>query len=128
MSKELGLLNFLCVLAALGFLAMIVVSVIISGDFFTTDNLFIITFCLVMALLFAINPLLYLRSEGKLPLPFIKQSSSSSGSPAVVGGGANWGQLRPNTPPLLDAKGRAVPPDVKAMVTRMNQAEATKDA
>lgn len=126
MSKELGLLNFLCILAALGFLVMIVVSVIISGDFFTIDNLFIITFCLVMALLFAINPLLYLRSEGKLPLPFVKQSSS--GSPAAVGGGANWGQLRSNTPPLLDAKGRAVPPDVKAMVTRMNQAEATKDA
>jgi hypothetical protein len=125
MSKELGLLNFLCILAALGFLVMIVISALTSGDFFTTDNLFIITFCLVMALLFAINPLLYLRSEGKLPLPFIKQSSSSS--PAAVAGGANWGQVRSNTPPLLDAKGRAVPPDVKAMVNRMNQAEA-KDA
>ncbi|HEX2268966.1 MAG TPA: hypothetical protein VHH35_05510 [Pyrinomonadaceae bacterium] len=126
MSKELGLLNFLCILAALGFLVMIVVSAVTSGDFFTIDNLFIITFCLVMSLLFAINPLLYLKSEGKLPLPFIKQSSSSS--PASASGGANWGQLRSNTPPLLDAKGRAVPPDVKAMVTRMNQAEATKDA
>ena len=123
MSKELGLLNFLCILAALGFLVMIVVSAITSGDFFTTDNLFIITFCLVMALLFAVNPLLYLKSEGKLPLPFIKQTSS----PASVAGGANWGQVRSNTPPLLDSKGRAVPPDVKAMVTRMNQAEA-KDA
>jgi hypothetical protein len=123
MSKELGLLNFLCILAALGFLVMIVVSVITSGDFFTIDNLFIITFCLVMALLFAVNPLLYLKSEGKLPLPFIKQSSS----PGSVAGEANWGQIRSNTPPLLDAKGRAVPPDVKAMVTRMKQAEA-KDA
>ena len=125
MSKELGLLNFLCILVALGFLVMIVISALTSGDFFTIDNLFIITFCLVMALLFAIIPLLYLRSEGQLPIPFIKQTNSSS--PAAVGGGANWGQLRSNTPPLLDAKGRAVPPDVKAMVNRMRPAE-TKDA
>jgi hypothetical protein len=120
MSKELGLLNILCILAALGFLAVIVISAILSGDFFTTDNLFVITVCLVMALMFIVNPLLYLRSEGKLPLPFMKRSST----PAVAGG-ANWGQIRSTstTPPLLDAKGRAVPPDVKAMVNRMNQAE-----
>ena len=125
MSKELGLLNFLCILAALGFLIVIVISAILSGDFFTIDNLFIITVCLVMALVFAIIPLLYLKSEGKLPLPGMKRSST----PAVAGG-ASWGQVKSTTaatPPLLDAKGRAVPPDVKAMVNRMSQAEA-KDA
>lgn len=126
MSKELSILNFLCILAALGFLAMIVVSAISSGDFFTTDNLFIIVVCLVMALLFAVNPLLYLRSEGKLPLPFIKQTTSPAAA-GNVAGGANWGQLKSQTPPLLDAKGRAMPPDVKAIVSRINQAEA-KDA
>lgn len=124
MNKELGLLNFLCILVALGFLAVIVVSVILSGDFFTTDNLFIITVCLVMALMFAVNPLLYMKSEGKLPLPFVKRSTSPA---LTTGGRTDWKQLQSNTPPLLDAKGRAVPPDVKAMVTRMNQAEA-KDA
>src|SRR5687767_15313708 len=103
MSKELGLLNLLCILAALGFLVVIVVSAILSGDFFTIDNLFIITVCLVMALMFAVNPLLYLKSEGKLPLPFIKRS------PAVAGGGGNWGQIKTTSPPMLDAKGRAVP-------------------
>ena len=122
MSKELGLLNILCILAALGFLAVIVISAILSGDFFTTDNLFVITVCLVMALMFIVNPLLHLWSEGKLPLPGVKRSST----PAVAGG-ANWGQVRSAKatppPPLLDAKGRAVPPDVKAMVNRMNQAE-----
>lgn len=117
MSKELGLLNFLCILAALGFLAVIVVSAILSGSFFTIDNLFIITVCLVMALMFAVNPLLYLKSEGKLPIPFVKRT------PAVAGGVGNWGAIKSTSPPLLDAKGRAVPPDVKAMVTRMNQAE-----
>ena len=121
MSKELGLLNILCILAALGFLAVIVISAILSGDFFTTDNLFVITVCLVMALVFIANPLLYLWSEGKLPVPFVKRPTR----PAMAGGGASWGQVRSasTTPPLLDAKGRAVPPDVKAMVTRMNQAE-----
>ena len=117
MNKELGLLNFLCILAALGFLAVIVVSAILSGSFFTIDNLFVITVCLVMALVFAVNPLLYLKSEGKLPMPFVKRSAT------VNGGRSDWGQIKSTTPPLLDAKGRAVPPDVRAMVARMNQAE-----
>ena len=72
MKKELGLLNFICLLVALGFLALAVISVFASGDFLTTDYLFIITVSLVMALMFAINPLLYLKSEGRLPLPFVK--------------------------------------------------------
>lgn len=118
MSKELALLNLICILAALGFLVVIVISAILSGDFFTTDNLFVITVCLVMALMFAVNPLLYLKSEGKLPLPFVKRS------PAIAGDGrGDWGQLKSTSPAMLDAKGRAVPPDVKAMVNRMNQAE-----
>lgn len=117
MSKELGLLNFICILVALGFLALAVVSVLASGDFLTIDNLFIITVSLLMALLFAINPLLYLKSEGRLPLPFAKKAIAA---PA----GGEWGQVRSSTsPPLLDAKGRAVPPDVKAIVARMGSSK-----
>jgi hypothetical protein len=121
MKRELGLLNFICLLVALGFLAMAVISVINSGDFLTIDNLFIITVSLMMALLFAINPLLYLRSEGRLPLPFVKRPA------AVTGSTGEWGQIR-STPaaPLLDAKGRAVPPDVKAIVSRLGPQEGTK--
>ena len=115
MRKELGLLNIICILVALGFLAMAIVSVISSGDFLTTDNLFIITVSLVMALMFAINPLLYLKSEGRLPLPGVKKSI-----PAPASNG-EWGQIRAQqAPPMLDAKGRAVPPDVRAMVSRMD--------
>src|SRR5215210_8313630 len=98
MNKQLGLLNFICLLTALGFLALAIISVLSSGDFLTIDNLFIITVSLLMALMFVINPLLYLKSEGKLPLPFVKRSSlpaSPSGSPA---------QIRSTSPPLLDAK------------------------
>src|SRR5215218_9863544 len=109
MRKELGLLNIICILVALGFLVMAVVSVIASGDFLTIDNLFIITVSLVMALMFAVNPLLYLKSEGKLPLPFVKRSPSQQ---TVWGAQHNSAQLPASTPPLLDAKGRAVPPDV----------------
>ena len=121
MRKELGLLNIICILVALGFLGMAVVSVIASGDFLTIDNLFIVTVSLVMALMFAINPLLYLKSEGRLPLPGVKKSIA-----APAGGGGEWGQVRSQpAPPLLDAKGRAVPPDVRAMVSRM---DANKEA
>lgn len=115
MSKELGILNLLCIVAALGFLALVVLSAFTSGDFFTTDNLFIIAFSLLMALLFVINPLLYLKSEGRLPIPGMKRTIAASA------GGA--GQLGPSSPPLLDAKGRAVPPDVKAIMSRMGQTE-----
>ena len=114
MRKELGLLNIICILVALGFVVMAVVSVIASGDFLTIDNLFIITVSLVMALMFIVSPLLYLKSEGRLPLPGMKKSI------AAPAGGGEWGQIRTQqAPPLLDAKGRAVPPDVRAMVARM---------
>ena len=121
MKKELGLLNLICILVALGFLAMAIISVVDSGDFFTTDNLFIITVSLVMALMFAINPLLYLKSEGRLPLPFMKKSVTAAPN-------SEWGQIRSSAPPLLDAKGRAVPPDVKAIVSRLGKRGEVKDA
>lgn len=130
MRKELGLLNLICILVALAFLALAIISVLSSGDFLTIDNLFIITVSLVMALLFAVNPLLYLKSEGKLPLPFVKRTSAlpaSQTSQSVWGAQHSTAQLPASTPPMLDAKGRAVPPDVKAMMNRMKQPEA-KDA
>jgi hypothetical protein len=77
-----------------------------------------------MALMFVVSPLLYLKSEGKLPLPFVKRSPSLS-SPADDGPAPLRSAAR--TPPLLDAKGRAVPPDVKAIMNRMSPTEA-KDA
>ncbi|HEY0762240.1 MAG TPA: hypothetical protein VGD61_07670 [Pyrinomonadaceae bacterium] len=115
MRKELGLLNIICIVVALGFVLMAIVSVISSGDFLTTDNLFIITVSLLMALMFAVNPLLYLKSEGRLPLPGVKKSITA---PA---GGGDWGQIKSQqAPPLLDAKGRAMPPDVRAIVSQMD--------
>ena len=125
MSKELGLLNFICLLAALAFLALAVIRVLSSGDFLTIDNLFIIAVSLLMALLFAVMPLMYLRSEGKLPIPGMKRMPSQQAMWGAQRGSA--AALPASTPPLLDAKGRAVPPDVKAIMARMGQTEA-KDA
>jgi hypothetical protein len=110
MNKEVKLLNLICVIAAIVFVALAVLNAIFSGDFFTTDNLFVTMVCMVMALVFAINPLFYLQSEGKLPIPFIRRSSPDTGQIA-----------RASTPQLLDAKGRPVPPDVRAMVISMSQ-------
>jgi hypothetical protein len=129
MRKELGLLNIICLLVVLGFLAMAVISVLGSGDFLTIDNLFIITVCLVMALMFAVPFLLYLYQQGKLPVPFIKRHVLT---PHGLGWSATSSKqvAAPTAPPLLDAKGRAVPPDVKAIMNRMGtrtEAEA-KDA
>src|ERR1044072_6916412 len=120
MRKELGLLNIICLLVVLGFLAMAVISVLGSGDFLTIDNLFIITVCLVMALMFAVPFLIYLYSQGKLPIPFVKRKAVPS-LPAGTWGASGSAQVRAaaSTPPSLDARGRAVPPDVKAIMNRM---------
>jgi hypothetical protein len=117
MSKELGLLNFLCILATIGFLAMIVITALTAGDILTTDTLFIMTVCLVMAVMFAASPLLYLKSEGKLPIPGMKRVG---GGPTV----STAGHIAAPAPPMLDAKGRAMPPDVKAIVSKLAQAES----
>ena len=133
MRKELGLLNFICILIALGFLALAVISVISSGDFLTIDNLFIITVSLMMALMFGLPVLFDMHSRGRLPVPFIKRPAQSVSAPPASASVPSWGatgskQVKAaTTPPLLDAKGRAVPPDVKAIMNRMGPTEA-KDA
>jgi len=128
MRKEFGLLNIICILIALGFLAMAVISALDSGDFLTIDNLFIIAVCLVMALMFAVNPLAYFYAQGKLPLPFVKRKAPPELPAGSWGATGTAPQVRAaTTPPLLDAKGRAVPPDVKAIMNRMGPTEA-KDA
>lgn len=125
MRKELGLLNIVCILIALGFLAMAVISALGSGDFLTIDNLFIITVCLVMALMFIVPSLFHLHSQGKLPVPFVKRQLAPGAAPSREASRSM--PARSTTPPLLDAKGRAVPPDVKAIMNRMGPTEA-KDA
>ncbi len=110
MKRELGLLNLICILVGIVFLGFAALNAILSPQLMTTDNLFVTMVCMVMALLFIVNPLLYLKSEGRLPIPFSKRL-----------GNRNVPQLAGTAPPLLDAKGRAVPPDVRSMVANMKQ-------
>jgi len=117
MKGEVRFLNLVCIIAAIVFLVLAVLNALLSGEFLTTDNLFITMVCLVMALMFAANPLLYLKSEGKLPIPFMKRSAA----PLPAGASAGYVASGPTAPPLLDARGRAVPPDVKSMVANMKQ-------
>jgi hypothetical protein len=128
MRKELGLLNIVCIIVVLGFLAMAVVSVLGSGDFLTIDNLFIISVCLVMALVFAVPFGIYLYQQGKLPVPFIKRKAAPQVAPTSWGATGSTQVPAANTPPLLDAKGRAVPPDVRAIMNRMGSQTEAKDA
>jgi len=86
MSKQLKLLNIICVVAAFGFLAAIVATAVTSGDILTTDTLFIMTVCLVMAVMFGASPLLHLKSEGKLPIPGMKKLAASTGTANQLAG------------------------------------------
>lgn len=116
MKREATLLNLICIIAALGFVALAVLNALLSGSFLTTDNLFVTMVCMLMALMFAVNPLLYLKDEGKLPaIPFFKGKGLKASATET------GGRALPPSPPLLDAKGRAVPPDVKSMMANMKQ-------
>lgn len=122
MKSEAKLLNLLCLIAALAFVGLAVLNALTSVSFLTTDNLFVTMVCLLMALMFVVNPLLYLKDEGRLPIPFLKRDALKA-QPATAGRALS--PSSPATPPLLDAKGRAVPPDVKSMVANMKPKQPT---
>jgi hypothetical protein len=115
MKREATILNLLCIIAALAFVALAVLNALTSVSFLTTDNLFVTLVCMLMALMFAVNPVLYLKDEGRLPIPFQKRKALAAA--AVETGG----RALPPSAPLLDARGRAVPHDVKSMVANMKQ-------
>ena len=110
-SRELKLLNLVCILVALGFIAFAVLNALFSPQLMTTDNLFVTMVCMVMALMFVAGPLLQMKSEGKLPIPFQKRLARRVAAK----------EMAASNPPLLDAKGRAVPPDVRSMMAQMKQ-------
>lgn len=119
--REAKILNLLCILAALIFLGLAALNALLSFSFMTTDNLFVTVVCLVMALMFAVNPILYLKDQGRLPIPFMKNKELNPAQAATIPAG---GRALPPSAPLLDAKGRAVPPDVKSMVNRMKEPQS----
>jgi cytochrome c oxidase subunit 4 len=85
MKREATVLNVICAVAALGFVVFAAFNAISSGDFFTTDNLFLTAVCLLFALVFAVSPLIWLIESGKLPMPFGKKALAESASPQLLG-------------------------------------------
>jgi cytochrome c oxidase subunit 4 len=80
MKKEANILNIICGVGALGFLAFAAFNAISTDDFLSTDNLFLTLVCLLFALVFAASPLLSLIESGKLPLPFKKKALPEAAS------------------------------------------------
>lgn len=111
MKNEQRFLTLLCFLAALLFLAAAILNGIFAGQFLTTDNLFITLVCLVMSLSFVAIPLLQMHEEGRLPIPFKKRIARGAAATPQISGSSST--------PVLDARGRAVPPDVRAMLANM---------
>ncbi len=87
MKKEATVLNLICVVGALGLLAFAVFNAVTTGDFLTTDNLFLTLISLLFALVLAVGPLLYLKDHGKLPIPFLKRALPAGAAPEQLGTG-----------------------------------------
>src|SRR5215469_7349906 len=68
--KELKVLNVILLLLAVASLGVAVWDVTSDGFKAGTDDLFLILVCLLLALLFAINPLMWAHSKGLLRNPF----------------------------------------------------------
>ena len=72
MKKESQVLNIICVAAVIILVGFAAFNAVTAGSFLSTDNLFLTTVCLVLALMFAVNPLVALHAAGKLPWPLKK--------------------------------------------------------
>jgi cytochrome c oxidase subunit 4 len=80
-AKEDVIINVICIIFAVGILALAVMNVSWSGGvagLITTDNLFFIVVCLLLAGVMLISPLLWLHQKGILKSPF------GAGEEAVV--------------------------------------------
>src|SRR5688572_5055993 len=102
------ILNLICVLIALAFVALAVLNFFSEGSFLSTDSLFITLVWLMLAGLFLAVPGLDMMSRGVIRVPF-RGRGSGKASPETGSG----------TPVTTDARGRTVPPDVRRMVADM---------
>jgi hypothetical protein len=111
MGREGMLLNLICVLAALAFLALAVMNFLSEGNFLSTDSLFITLVWAMLAMLFLAVPALDMMSRGVIRVPFIGGKRPAKAAPNA------------NAPVTTDAKGRPMPPDVRRMVSDMKSGQ-----
>ncbi len=122
MKREESLLNFICLIAAAGFFALIAYDIFAGGSIISTDGLFFIVVPLVFALSFLGVPGFDIltrvlekrrsRAGGSSP-----QLAAAGGAPTARLGGVQ------SAPALKDARGRSMPPDVSRMVSQMKGKE-----
>jgi hypothetical protein len=115
MKREESILNLLCVVAAVGFFALIAYNLLAGGSIISTDGLFFIVVPLVLALSFLAVP-----GMGFL-LRMLERRATAGGAaaPARLAPAGGGHSTSPNVPALKDTKGRAMPPDVSRMVAQM---------
>ncbi len=132
MKSEGLILNVICVVFALVFIALVVWTFISAGSllsFLTIDNLFITTVFLLLALVFLVTPLMTLIESGKVPLPFLRAKAQDSAAPAALAptkiappGTIRSASTRAGLPPARKTP-RLMPPDVEKMVAQMREPE-----
>jgi hypothetical protein len=140
MKREIQILNGVCVLLALAFVAFAVYNALAADSFsgfLTIDNLFTTTFCLLMALIFISIPFSWMVSTGVVKIPFMSRASetpdASGGKTGIAAGAKTPAALGPGKTAATalparreiqkDAKGRPIPADVQSMVAEMNKSE-----
>ncbi|HEY3026488.1 MAG TPA: hypothetical protein VGJ55_10095 [Pyrinomonadaceae bacterium] len=107
MPREGKVLNLICVLAALAFVGLAVLNFLSEGSFLSTDSLFMFAVCATLALLFLSVPALDMMSRGVIRLPSRRRKGEATSTPG-------------GSPPITDAKGRPMPPDVRRMMSDMS--------
>jgi cytochrome c oxidase subunit 4 len=98
-AKQDLVLNVVCVVFAVGFVALAFINVLQAGDFLTIDSLFLTMVSLLLAGVFMISPLYWLYTNGMLRNPFIIESDAVAAEHAEHFEGTNklfltvWGWL-----------------------------------
>ena len=125
MKREETLLHLVCLIAAGGFLALVVYNLFAAGSIISTDGLFMIVVPLVLALPFLLVP------AGKVVAGRLEKRAIKNGkAPLQVSAGsasaANAASALKSAPALTDTRGRPMPPDVNRMMAEMNKSEGSK--
>jgi hypothetical protein len=118
MKREETLLNLICLIAAGGFLALVIYNLFAAGSIISTDGLFMIVVPLVLALPFLLVP------AGKVVAGRLEKRALKSGkAPRQVSAGISsttaTAPALKSAPALTDTKGRPMPPDVNRLVAEM---------
>ena len=114
MKREEELLNLLCLLAAAGLFAFIIYNFFAAGSIISTDGLFFTVVPLVLALSF-----LFVPAQKFVARRLAKKMLESRSDDRQISSASEAGPPGAGPPALRDAKGRAMPPDVRRIVAQL---------